>query len=96
MGIVYESAIFTIAAACAESTDEGFLAKMDESVYSAKPCEVLGQRTTITSVEDLSGLSSKSDGMGIQKYHIPLFFSINLLSGLNQREWVMQEQALSK
>lgn len=40
MGIIYEKAMFTIAATCANSTDEGFLEKTGTNVYSAQACKV--------------------------------------------------------
>src|SRR2546423_5704329 len=45
-------AIFTIAATCAESADECFLAKVGSSVHRAEPSKVIMQTTMTTTRED--------------------------------------------
>jgi hypothetical protein len=99
MGVIYENAVFTIAATCAESTDEGFLAKTGSNVYGAQPCKVRVRRqgevyNAHTRTLELDGVEVETDAY--LPVSAPSFFQSVSSSGLNKRGWVMQERALSR
>ncbi|KAH7394113.1 heterokaryon incompatibility protein-domain-containing protein [Phaeosphaeria sp. MPI-PUGE-AT-0046c] len=100
MGVIYENSMFTIAATCARSADDGILSRVGNSVYGARPCRVLDLRkknstTNATSVPSTGGDDS-SQQFVLLAICEPSFFRSVSSSSLNSRGWVMQERALSR
>jgi hypothetical protein len=80
MGVIYEHSMFTIAATCANSSDDGFLSKVGNNVYCAKPCQVTSRETQ----EDHKDLV-ESLFLDVCE---PSFFQSVSSSSLNARGWV--------
>jgi hypothetical protein len=100
MGIIYENSMFTIAATCANGTDDGILGKLGNSVHAAEPCRVV-DLSHHESTADPDHVSSHGSSMNRQQSVVldictPSFFHSVSSSPLNARGWVMQERALSR
>jgi hypothetical protein len=80
MGVIYEHSMFTIAATCANSADDGFLDKVGNSVYSAEPCQVLSRDRADDDSEALKDM--------FLDVCEPSFFGAVSSSSLNTRGWV--------
>jgi hypothetical protein len=84
MGMIYNNAVCTIAATCADDVTEGFLSKLGSERICAVPCEVdqrEGRETTLSCF------------LVPRQIH---FGNAVTVSTLNRRGWVTQERLLSR
>ncbi|KAF1840326.1 HET-domain-containing protein [Cucurbitaria berberidis CBS 394.84] len=84
MGVIYQGALFTIAATCAESTNDGFLSKVGTELVLAKPCEIPQHSMTEQVLSCFLNIAE------------PSLYSFVSKSELNSRGWVQQERVLSR
>jgi hypothetical protein len=97
MGIICENSTLTLAATCANGTDDGILAKLGNSVHAAAPCRIIDMSQPDASVVSSSSPQRNNNRQRYVSLDIcePSFFRCVSTSPLNARGWVMQERALS-
>jgi hypothetical protein len=92
MGVVYENSMFTIAATCAKSADDGILSKVGRSVYGAQPCRVPDLRKDDSKADENRISTPGNDDESYRSVVLPIcepsFFRSVSKSSLNARGWV--------